>query len=264
VSIAIAAEGSDFGASVAHRFGMSPYLVIVDLHTGDFEAVTSPGAGKRGAGMQAVVLALSKGVEAVLAGYCSPVARRHLSANGIEVVSGVTGTVGEAFEKYKRGDFQRSLESESHPTWDGTEAKPVTFTRALRNSLRQFTALFPVMISVVLLVGLLNTFVSKSILVSILSGNAVLDALWGACFGSVFAGNPINSYIIGGQLLANGISLFAVTALIVTWVTVGVVQLPAEMAALGKRFALLRNAICFVAALPISLLTVAVFNLIAG
>ena len=261
--IAITAEGSDFRASIAHRFGMSPYLVIVDLDTGEFEAVTSPGAGKRGAGMQAVVLALSKGVKAVLTGYCSPTARSHLTANGIDVFSGVTGTVGEAFEKYKRGDFQISLEGEPHAPADGTEPKPASFTSALRNSLRQFEALFPVMVSVVLLVGLLNAFVSKSLLASILSGNAALDTLWGACFGSIIAGNPINSYIIGGQLLEHGISLFAVTAFIVTWVTVGVVQLPAEMAALGKRFALLRNAICFVAALPISVVTVAIFNLIA-
>jgi predicted Fe-Mo cluster-binding NifX family protein len=263
VKIAIAAEGSDFRASIAHRFGMSPFLVIVDLDSGEFEAVTLPGAsGKRGAGAQAVVLALSKGVKAVLTGYCSPAARSHLMANGIAVVTGLTGTVGEAVEKYKRGDLQRSSENEPRATGDGTETEPSNFTRAMRNSLRQFAALFPVMLSVVLLVGLLNTFVSRTVLASILSGNAALDTLSGAFFGSILAGNPINSYIIGGQLLAHGISLFAVTALIVTWVTVGVVQLPAEMAALGKRFALLRNAISFVAALPISILTVAIFNLI--
>jgi len=263
VKIAIAAEGSDLRAGIAHRFGMSAYLVIVDLDTGKFEAIASPGAGKRGAGMQAVVLALSKGAKAVLTGYCSPAARSHLAANGIDVVTGITGTVGEAFERYKRGDFQMSLEGELSAARDDTEQKPASFTGALRNSLRQFAALFPVMVSVVLLVGLLNTFVSRSLLASILSGNAALDTLWGACFGSIFAGNPINSYIIGGQFLEHGISLFAVTGLIVTWVTVGVVQLPAEMAALGKRFALLRNAICFVAALPISVLTVAIFTLLA-
>jgi predicted Fe-Mo cluster-binding NifX family protein len=263
VKIAIAAEGSDLRASIAHRFGVSPYLVIVDLDTGEFESVALPGAsGKRGAGVQAVVLALSKGVKAVLTGYCSPVARRHLTANGIEVVTGLTGTVGEAFEKYKRGNFQRSLETEPHPTWDGHKTKPANFTRAMRNSLRQFAVLFPVMVSVVLLVGLLNAFVSKAVLASILSGNAALDTLLGACFGSILAGNPINSYIIGGQFLKHGISLFAVTALIVTWVTVGVVQLPAEMAALGKRFALLRNAICFIVSLPISILTVVIFSLV--
>ncbi len=90
----------------------------------------------------------------------------------------------------------------------------------------------------------------------------MLDTLWGACFGSILAGNPINSYVIGGELLKYGISLFAVTALIITWVTVGLVQLPAEIAALGRRFALLRNALSFVLSIPIAILTVMILNLV--
>jgi hypothetical protein len=64
--------------------------------------------------------------------------------------------------------------------------------------------------------------------------------------------------------LKQGVSLFAVTALIITWVTVGLVQLPAEMAALGRRFALVRNAICFILAVPIALMTVVILNVVAG
>jgi len=89
-----------------------------------------------------------------------------------------------------------------------------------------------------------------------------LDTFWGACFGSILAGNPINSYVIAGELLKYGISLFAITALIVTWVTVGLVQLPAEIAALGKKFALVRNALCFILAIPIAILTVVMVNLV--
>ena len=265
MKIAIAAEGSDFQARVAHRFGMSPYLVIVDLDTGEFEAVTSPGgSGKRGAGVQAVVLAVSKDVQAVLTGYCSPVARSHLMSNGIEVVTGVSGTVGEAVEKYKKGDLPEPLEADADGRSGDGKIDRVALIRAMRSSVRQFTTLLPVMIGVVLLIGLLNTVVSKAVLISIFSGNAALDTFWGACFGSILAGNPINSYVIGGEFLKHGVSLFAVTALILTWVTVGVVQLPAEIAALGKRFALFRNAICFIASLPISILTVAIFSLVTG
>jgi len=77
----------------------------------------------------------------------------------------------------------------------------------------------------VLLIGLLNTFVSRNFLAALFSGNPVLDTLLGAFFGSILAGNAINSYIIGGELLEYGVSLFTVTALIITWVTVGLVQL---------------------------------------
>jgi hypothetical protein len=60
----------------------------------------------------------------------------------------------------------------------------------------------------------------------------------------------------GGELLTGGISRIAVTALIVNWVTVGLIQLPAEMLLLGRRFAIYRNALCFLSAIPVSFLTV--------
>jgi hypothetical protein len=50
--------------------------------------------------------------------------------------------------------------------------------------------------------------------------------------------------------------MFAITAFIVAWVTVGVIQLPAEALMLGKRFAFVRNGISFVTALIISIIIV--------
>jgi uncharacterized membrane protein YraQ (UPF0718 family) len=114
----------------------------------------------------------------------------------------------------------------------------------------------------VLLIGLFSSFISKELLSSVFSGNIAIDTLLGASLGSIFAGSPINSYIIGGEFLEYGISLFAVTALIISWVTVGIVQLPAEMAALGIRFALVRNAVSFVLSLIIAILTVAFLTII--
>jgi len=68
-----------------------------------------------------------------------------------------------------------------------------------------------------------------------------LDVLTGAGLGSIAAGHPLASYLLGGELMAAGVSLLAVTALIVIWVTVGFLQLPAEIMLLGKRFAIYRN-----------------------
>lgn len=135
--------------------------------------------------------------------------------------------------------------------------------RALRISARQFSALLPILVAVVLLIGLLRAFISEDLVASILTGNTVVDTMIGAFFGSIVAGNPINSYVLGGELLKYGVSLFAVTALIVAWVSVGVVQLPAEMAALGRRFALVRLALSFGASIAIALATVIAFNLIS-
>ena len=135
-------------------------------------------------------------------------------------------------------------------------------SHATMRSLRQFMNLLPVLLSVVLLIGLFNAFASKDFLTSIFSNNLASDTLWGACCGSILAGNPVNSYVIGGELLKYGVSLSSVTALMITWVTVGLVQLPAEMAALGRRFALLRNAFSFILSIPIAILTVMILNLL--
>ena len=53
----------------------------------------------------------------------------------------------------------------------------------------------------------------------------------------------------------------AVSALIVAWVTVGVVQLPAEALALGHAFALRRNLLCFLSAIAVAWLTVMTMRL---
>jgi uncharacterized membrane protein YraQ (UPF0718 family) len=138
------------------------------------------------------------------------------------------------------------------------------FVRVMRSSGKQFLTLLPAMIGVILLTGLMDAFVSRELLTSIFSGNVARDTLWGACLGSIFAGNPINSYIIGGELLKYGISLFAITAFILSWVTVGVVHLPVEIEAFGKRFALIRNGLCFLLAIIIAIITVLIVNFLAG
>jgi len=263
VRIAISADGTDLEARVAHKLGTSHYLVIVDLDTNSFEAVPNPsGPGQRGAGMQIIVLAVSKDVKAVLTGYCSPATCSHFAANSIEILTGISGTVGEVVEKYKKDKLKKPAQANTESNSREGRINKGTLVHAARSSAKQFATMLPVMVGVVLLIGLLNTLVSKEYLASIFPGSLPLDTLWGACFGSILAGNPINSYVIGGELLKGGISLYAVTALIITWVTVGLVQLPAEIAALGRRFALLRTALSFALSIPIAILTVVFLDLV--
>lgn len=79
--------------------------------------------------------------------------------------------------------------------------------------------------------------------------------LIGAVVGSVVAGHPLTSYVLGGELQAAGLGLATVAAFLVSWVTVGVIQLPAEIASLGRRFALYRSAFCFLSSIAIAYLT---------
>ena len=137
---------------------------------------------------------------------------------------------------------------------DGKKQKKIGFV--LYKSFKSFSASLPVLIGVVLLLGLFRVNNSPQSISSIFRGDFFGDVIIGSVIGSISAGNPITSYIIGAELLKEGVSHFAVTAFIVAWVTVGIIQFPAEAAILGKQFALKRNLISFVLALLVSLATV--------
>ncbi len=265
MKIAVSSDGLDLNAKVGFRFGRSKYFIIVDYDTMEFEAVENPGASsQQGSGAQAVVLVISKKADTVLTGYCSPTAIGHLTSKNIQVVDGVKGTVGQAVQMYKTGLAQKQSGSKFMPEKKYNKINRAVLVNALRISARQFVRLLPVLIGVVLLIGLFNSFMSKELLSSVFSGNIAKDTFFGACLGSIFAGNPINSYVIGGGLLKYEISMFAVTALIISWVTVGIVQLPAEITALGKKFALTRNVVSFFLSLVIAVFTVLTVNIIGG
>ena len=129
-------------------------------------------------------------------------------------------------------------------------------------ALKSFGLALPVLLGVILLLGLFKTYVSPQLISSVFTGELFRDTLLGSVIGSVSAGNPITSYIIGGELLKEGVSLFAATAFIAAWVTVGVIQLPAEASILGKRFALTRNSLSFIFAILVAIATVLTMRVI--
>ena len=128
--------------------------------------------------------------------------------------------------------------------------------------MRTFVNLLPIIVGMLLLTSLAVAGLPKQISAEIFGGNDALNALIGASVGSMAVGHPLASYLLGGELLKGGVSLIAVTAFIVSWVTVGIVQLPAEVLMLGTRFAILRNVICFFSAIAIAFLTVYTLRLI--
>ena len=113
-----------------------------------------------------------------------------------------------------------------------------------------------------MLVSLFLVLIPDSFYTSIFTGNKIIDPLTGASIGSISSGNPIISYILGGELLSKGVSLIAVTAFILSWVTVGIIQLPAESMMLGRKFAITRNIVSFVSSLIIAILTVVTLSVI--
>jgi predicted Fe-Mo cluster-binding NifX family protein len=57
-----------------------------------------------------------RGAEILMTGYCGPKAFQTLQTAGIKVVSDVTGTVGEALDRFKAGevDYLASANADAH------------------------------------------------------------------------------------------------------------------------------------------------------
>jgi len=125
-----------------------------------------------------------------------------------------------------------------------------------------FKRVIPAILSIFILVSFLKVVVPKEFYAKIFSGIPILDALIGAILGSISAGNPLTSYVMGGEILDQGVALVAIVAFLLSWVTVGIIQLPAESLILGKKFALVRNLVSFVSAIVIAILVVLTLSII--
>ena len=139
---------------------------------------------------------------------------------------------------------------------DGKETKREGFVSVMRNTGLSLLGMSPMLVGVVLLIGLADALIPKSAYSLVFSGNVITDPFIGSIIGSILAGNPITSYILGGEFLDAGISLVAVTSFIVAWVSVGLVQLPLEISVLGERFAITRNVTAFIFSIIVAVITV--------
>ena len=112
MKIAVTSSGRDLDSQIDPRFGRCAYFVIVDTDDMSFEAFDNESiALGGGAGIQAARFVASRGAEVVLTGNCGPNAQRTLSAAGVKLYTGVTGTLSEAVELYKAGKLTESSEA---------------------------------------------------------------------------------------------------------------------------------------------------------
>jgi uncharacterized membrane protein YraQ (UPF0718 family) len=120
--------------------------------------------------------------------------------------------------------------------------------------------MLPIILGVILLVSIINIIIPQSIYTTFFTGNTWLDAIKGASLGSLFTGNPVTGYILGNGFIKAGVGVVAVTAFIVSWVTVGIIQLPVEILALGKKFAIYRNLSAFIMSILVAIITTLILH----
>ncbi len=142
------------------------------------------------------------------------------------------------------------------------QEKQKNFKQVLVKTGKALLNRMPVLFGTILLISLVNSLIPESFYSGIFSGNLLFDSFIGSAIGSISAGNPITSYVLGGELLKQGLSLIVVTAFLVAWVTVGLVQLPAEISFLGKKFAVLRNLTAFFLSVLVAITTVFLWGIL--
>jgi predicted Fe-Mo cluster-binding NifX family protein len=109
MKVAVSATGPGLDAQVDPRFGRCQYFNIFDPDTMESETVENKGAvAGGGAGIATAQTITGKGIEAVLTGNCGPNAFQVLSAAGIKVITGVSGTVRDVVLAYRTGNFEAS------------------------------------------------------------------------------------------------------------------------------------------------------------
>lgn len=119
MKIIITSQGTNLDSPVDPRFGRCKHFVLVDADTGEFSAhdnsqnLNAP----QGAGIQSAQIVSRLGAEAVLTGHVGPKAFTTLQAANVAVYSGISGTVKEAIEQFKRGQLKLAAKADVEGHW---------------------------------------------------------------------------------------------------------------------------------------------------
>jgi len=104
MKIAISSTGPSLNDRIDARFGRCVYFIIIDPATMEHEAIANQNVSSTsGAGISSAQLMVDKGVEVVLTGNLGPKAANVFDAAGLRIITGVSGTVGDATRRFADG-----------------------------------------------------------------------------------------------------------------------------------------------------------------
>ncbi|MFO7901302.1 MAG: NifB/NifX family molybdenum-iron cluster-binding protein [Pirellulaceae bacterium] len=108
MKVAITSQGSDMQSRVDPRFGRARHFIVADTDSGEFTCHDNQVNvnAMQGAGIQAGRKVVELGVVALITGHIGPKAFDTLQAGGVQVYSGASGTVEEAFAAFQAGTLQ--------------------------------------------------------------------------------------------------------------------------------------------------------------
>jgi len=144
------------------------------------------------------------------------------------------------------------------------QEQPITAKKALKKAIMSLISMMPMLLGVIGLIGIMQTYITPDMLSTLFGYGVVADIGTGTLMGAISAGNPAVSYIIAEELLTQGVTLYAVTAFILAWVTLGIVQLPAEASVFGLRFTVYKNILTLLSTMLVAYFTVITLQVFAS
>lgn len=119
MKIAISAQGTTLDSPVDPRFGRARYFIVADTDTGEFSAHDNAVNlnTAQGAGIQSAKNVADLGVRAAISGNVGPKAYAALSAAGVEVYTGASGTVRDVLQAFRAGTFSRAGKANVEGHW---------------------------------------------------------------------------------------------------------------------------------------------------
>lgn len=121
MKICISACGKDPESEVDPQFGRCNYFLIIDPDAGSVLSIKNPGLkAQNGAGIRAAETIVDEGVNTLLTGIVGPNSFSVLSEAGIEIYSGVRGTVSSSLREYQSGKLPilKSPNASNHSSMD--------------------------------------------------------------------------------------------------------------------------------------------------
>jgi len=107
MKICVTAIGDNLDADVDPRFGRCKYFLIIDVETMNTESISNDSLmASGGAGIQAAQLVAKTGASTVITGNIGPNAFQTLSAAGVKVITGISGSIKDVVDRFKRGEIK--------------------------------------------------------------------------------------------------------------------------------------------------------------
>jgi len=131
-------------------------------------------------------------------------------------------------------------------------------TYSLKQTWNSFLINIPIIFWILILISILQVYFPLENILNF--GNKIFSIFLADLLAGLFSGNPINSYILAWEIWFSMETIFLISVFLVSWITVWLVQIPAESYFFWIRYSIIRNILSFLFAILWGFLIMLLYN----